>query len=255
MIVLIDSDSLCYANAFAVEKDGEVVENGHLFMYKKLDEVISTIIHETEADEYKMFLTGKGDFRKDIDPLYKANRQDMRRPELLGKAREYLEIAHGAIVVDGMEADDMVCIEQTHLMKHDVECCIAHIDKDINQQPGWHYKWSIFGKPSEMYEVTEVEGLRNLYTQALVGDKVDNIMYYFNEDSGTWKKDYGLGVKGAEKALADCSTEKEMYDVCAELYTSWYRKGNSERVTLDDLDVNMQLLYMLRHKKDKWRRP
>ena len=51
MIVLIDSDSLCYANAFSVEKDGELIDNADTFMYARLDRAINDIIRHTEAKD------------------------------------------------------------------------------------------------------------------------------------------------------------------------------------------------------------
>ncbi len=252
MITIIDADSLCYASAFSVEKEGKVVRDGDLKMYHRLDDAISGIIAGTKADDYKVYLTGKGNFRYDIDPLYKANRGGMKRPALLSKARRFLMAAHDATVVTDMEADDAVCIEATYLQKHDISCCIAHIDKDIDQQEGWHYKW---GANPQLYSQGKFGGMLCLYTQALMGDKVDNIMHYKDEETGTWKKDYGLGKVGAAKALAGLTTEKEMYDKCLELYESWVRKGSGEAVTEEDLVRNMQLLYLLRTKDDEWENP
>ena len=264
MIALIDSDSLCYANAFAVEEKDEtgevrVSENGEIFLRTKLDAQIQTILDDTGADDYKCFLTGKGDFRKDMNDLYKSNRSGMRRPILLQYARQYLEENHFAIVTDGMEADDIVCIEQTFLMNHDTDCIIAHIDKDIDQQAGKHHRWSIFGKPSVNYEVSEWEGLLNLYRQALVGDKVDNIMYYYDEEgSKTWKKCYGLGAKGAEAMFSSAIDEKDLYnDVlnCYLTHPKFIKKNTGEQADEVDLMLNMHMLYMLRTHDDKWEKP
>ena len=109
-----------------------------------------------------------------------------------------------------------------------------------------------------MYTVSKMEGLFNLYVQALEGDKVDNIMYYLDESTGTWKKDYGLGKKGAREALKDCTTEKELYRMCLYLYTSsdkFIQKGTGEQCTSDDLTSNMYLLYMKRTEMDYWEIP
>ena len=280
MLTIIDSDSLCYANAFAVQEkceltgEVEVTENGEKFLRSKLRSSIAKIIEETGGTDYKLFLTGTDNFREDdyelrpqeypkdmvpvIPSLYKKNREGMPRPLLLQEARDYLVDEFNAIIVNGMEADDQVCIEQTACIENDIDCCIAHIDKDINQQSGWHYRWPIFSKPSELYFVTELEGLRNLYVQALVGDKCDNIMYYYSEDSGTWKKNYGLGQKTAEKALAEFDTEEDMYSLVKAYYldgVKFTRKDTGEQATLDDLHANMRLLYLLRTEDDEWSIP
>ena len=265
MIVLIDSDSLCYANAFAVEEknpftgEPEVVENGKKYLRSKLDEQIGIIVADSGASDYKMFLTGSGDFRKDLSSTYKANRADMRRPMLLPYARQYLIDNHFAIVVNDMEADDVVCIEQQACLDKDIDSCIAHIDKDIDQQEGKHHRWSIFGKPSVNYTITKEEGLRKLYVQSLVGDKVDNIMYYCDTDgSGTFKKCYGLGQKTAERYLEVHHTEEDMYKAVLNCYLEhpkFIRKDTNVQATEDDLIMNMHMLYMLRTLDDHWEKP
>ena len=261
MLCLIDSDSLCYANGFAVEEKDDngkvhVIENGEKFLRSKLAKQIETIVEETGASDYKVFLTGKGNFREKINPIYKANRVDMRRPLLLPQARQYLIEEHNALVVEGMEADDVVCIEQTYCLNMGIDSCIAHIDKDINQQVGKHYRWKGKFNDSVMYEVSEADGLRNLYVQALVGDKVDNIMYYYDkEGSKTWKKNYGIGQKTAEKFMAAFDTEKEMYDYVLGLYlesTKFIKVDTGKQCKEEDLLMNMKMLYMLRDYDDEY---
>jgi len=257
MLAIIDSDSLCYALAFAQEKDGELKPDAEKWLYHGLDKAINSIIEDTKATDYKVYLSGKTNFRNDVSPLYKANRADMRRPILLPQAREYLEVIHNAIIRPNMEADDAVCIEQTYCIANDIPCVLAHIDKDIDQQVGLHYKWPLRGNDAVLYEVTKEQGLYNLYVQALEGDKVDNIMYYL-ADTGTWKKNYGLGKKGAREALEGLTTEKELYLTVLDYYRNsekFIRKDNGEQATEEDLAINMQLLYMKRTDDDCWEKP
>ena len=252
MLALIDSDSLCYGAAFSCEKKGELIDNAEMFLYPRLEKIVQKILEDTKATDYKMFLSGKENYRLEVSSLYKANRKDMKRPMLLQKARDYLEVVHNAIVSQGIEADDLVCIEQTACMEQEIDCCIAHIDKDIDQQAGWHYRWPLRGEAGAMYYVTEEEGLRNLYEQALVGDKVDNIMYYLDETTGTWKKEYGLGKVGARKALEGCTTEKDFQLKCLDVYSSLTKKSDGTTPSKEDFITNMNLLYLLRTKNDKW---
>ena len=267
-LVFIDSDSLCYACAFAVQSkceltgEIEVEENGEKFLRSKLNDMIETIVEETGAKDYKVFLTGKGNFRNDavdgVPTLYKANRA-APKPLLLQEARDYLISNHWASVSEGMEADDVVCIEQQYCIENDITSIIAHIDKDIDQQQGWHYKWSMRGNPSSIYYVSEWNGLLNLYRQALKGDKVDNIMYYFDEEgSKTWKKCYGLGEKGADKMFSNAISEKDLYDdvlACYLMHPKFQRKDTGEQATESDLILNLNMLYMLRTDDDFYEVP
>jgi hypothetical protein len=158
-----------------------------------------------------------------------------------------------------MEADDAVCIEQTFLINQGIETCIAGIDKDLMQQAGWHYRWPVGNREGLMYFVSPSEGLINLYTQALVGDKVDNIMYYLDVDgSNTWKKNYGLGAVGASNLLTGMVNEVDMYSLVLDTYLSspkFIRKDTGLQCTEQDLVMNMRLLYMLRHTDDNWNIP
>lgn len=244
MLILIDSDSLCYASALSVQRGIELVEDALKWMTIRLDNKVEEIVRDVESHfkmpvDYKMFLTGNGNFREKEFPLYKANRKENNRPLLLKEARDFLIDRHYAVVVNGKEADDAVAIEQTLAAKEGSSSIIAHIDKDIDQVPGMHYRWAYRGKPSVFYEITEKEGLRNLYHQALVGDSIDNIMYHFNEESQTWRKEYGCGKVAARKLLKDCKEEKDFYRICLDRYLKWGR-------TEQDLQDNLHQLFMIR---------
>ena len=258
MLAIIDGDSPVFAACLSNEKDGVVKKNGDLFMYKTLDNHINRILEKTGADDYKIFLTGGHNFRKDVSSIYKANRDPSLRPKLLEKARDFLEITHDAIMSSDREADDLCCQELQYCLDNGISAVMCHIDKDLDQQEGLHYRWKTHNKAELLYKLTKEEGLYNLYEQALVGDKGDNIMFYLNDDTGTWKKCYGLGKKGAMEALEGCVTEKELYDAVLDLYLNsekFIRKDNGEQCTEGELHMNMQLLYMKRTEDDYWRKP
>ena len=61
--------------------------------------------------DVKLYLTGGGNFRFDIATVkpYKGNRKQ-EKPFYLPSVRKYLETKWGAVVVEGMEADDALCI-------------------------------------------------------------------------------------------------------------------------------------------------
>jgi len=116
MIALIDGDIVCYRCAASCEKQGVVVEDSWVAL-KRVDELMQRIIEATQADSHKAFLTGSDNFRNAINPEYKANRKDTRRPEWLQQAREHLVTHWGASVEDEQEADDAMGIMQTRLRK------------------------------------------------------------------------------------------------------------------------------------------
>ena len=201
MLALVDSDTPVFSTALVSEDVNEAIAKS------RLDVCISTILRDCGANEFKLFVSGGRNFRKDIDPSYKANRTlpDPKHRETL---RQHLIKDWGAYECVGYEADDQCGIEQ----KQDGSTIIVAIDKDLLQVPGLHYSWPIVRKGQVLrdhrwLEIDEETGFRNFFTQALTGDTSDNI-----------KGIYGIGEKKAEKLLANCHTEEEMYDAVDAIY-------------------------------------
>ena len=245
LIALIDADILTYSIPFSLQEgkgeEAYIPEGQEQFLGVRIDDFIQSIMDETKADDYKVFINGKDNFRLRY-PTYKANRASMVKPILHHAARDYLVNHHLAIVVDGMETDDALAIEQTLAMNNDFgyTTVICSIDKDLLQVPGKHYRWPIAHAKepkAEHITITYEQGLVNLYRQALTGDKVDNIIGL-----------KGYGPKKAEKLITEEMSEKEMYETCVEHYLL---KERTEQELID----NMHQLYMRRREDDEWRKP
>jgi hypothetical protein len=103
--VLLDGDIIAYRAAFSTQdmfpQDAE----------SKVDELMDYILGETlmfpDPNDYKVFLTGSGNFRYDIAKSfpYKGNRGGVEKPIHLPVTRERLVSRWGAIVSEGEEAD------------------------------------------------------------------------------------------------------------------------------------------------------
>lgn len=219
MIALIDGDLISYPIACTIEDhpDGEM---GFLRAHKS----ISDILQATEADEYKIFLTGSNNFRKKVNKEYKANRKKKTLPKYLNDMREYLIKEWNATVTDGIEADDALGIENQSHTTHGNDVIVCSLDKDLDQLPGMHYNWN----KANIYTVTELEGIRHFYKQMLIGDRSDNI---FGVDR--------IGPKRADAMLDHILKEPEMIDVVYPLYDS------NER-----FEMNADCLWILRKEKE-----
>jgi hypothetical protein len=216
-LAIIDADIICYRVGFASEDVSEEV------CLARVTHLVNEIVYEDlKCDDYKAYITGKGNYRNElaVTEPYKGNRKDAKRPRHYQAIRAHLQRL-GAELVEGSEADDAVATEATK-----TGGWIVSIDKDLDQVAGWHYN---FVKHEEYY-VTEEEGLRNLFTQVLTGDRTDNIIGL-----------KGIGPKKAEKLLQDCKTEREYYDACLKAYD-----GNQLRV-----DENLNLLWLRREPNQK----
>jgi hypothetical protein len=220
---IIDADSLCYAVGFS---SNDVEEKIAL---SRLEQTMTDLCMDLDCEDYKGFLTGKGNFRNDIAVTvpYKGQRVS-DKPTHLTALRKHLVSSWGFTVVDGIEADDAVGIAAYALAED--ESIMVHIDKDLNQFRGWHYNY----RKKEKYYVSEFEGLLSFYTQMLTGDRIDNIVGL-----------KGIGPVKAKRILEECTNENELYQAVLKAY-----EGDQQRVL-----ENGQLLWLQREANQVWQIP
>ena len=225
MKVLIDGDILTYRAAFSCE--GQPLEDA----CDKIDNLVEDIMKATSFDmfseNYEMFITGKGNFRYDIQETYKQNRSGKPKPEHLPGLRDYLVGAYNAKVSVDQEADDDIATRATEIGPSAI---IASIDKDFLQVPCWHYNTN----RNTLVSVEEFEGLVFFYTQILMGDKADNIFGI-----------KGVGPVKAAKLLFNRKTEYELYLSCICAY-----EFDEEKVI-----ENARLLWLRREEGQVWQPP
>lgn len=228
-MLLIDGDILLFK--FACTNEGKVnfgsgsvtVKHGARAA-RQLDLFVKWLQRISRTKEYIIIFSGYHNFRYDVLPTYKHNRADKAAPELRAELREYCEENHPVEWRDNLEADDLLGIMST---SKPGRFCIATLDKDLDQIPGWHLNWN--KPPSEqMYFVEPENGLRWLYMQTLTGDSVDG-----------YKGCPGIGPKKAAKALNACEAGEE-WDVIVNLYE---KKGLTEEDALQQARVAFMLTH------------
>lgn len=245
---LIDGDVICYACGFASQRTKHDVWTGQEWMtYDKVPkwaeevntyveaeplshclhtvkQMLHRVLRAVSAKDYTIYLTGRNNFRMEVDPEYKANRKDTPRPIYLQDIRDYLVKNWKTVVVDGMEADDAMGLAQTY------KTVICTIDKDLDLVPGDHYNW----KRDERYDVTREVAIRKFYMQMLVGDRVDNI-----------KGVPGIGEKKASKILAGAETPQEYHDRVFGIYKEHFEDAGTEFLK------NARLLWIRQHGQEE----
>lgn len=139
-------------------------------------------------------------FRSGVFPAYKANRKKEQKvpgwPALIARVEE-LALSCGWAVwrLPNVEADDACGILA------DQGDIIASVDKDLLTIPGQHCRGG------ELLFQSKASADLAFYGQTLVGDKSDN-----------YPGCPGVGEKGAEKVLAGCRTEAEMWRAVVQAY-------------------------------------
>ena len=193
-MILIDSDTACFAAAFTTEDQPEQEARYNI------NRMMEDLLIDLNTQDYMMFLTGTGNFRYKVYYEYKANRKEQKRPRHLEMLKQHLIDSWGAILSNGCEADDLVAMEHH---KRDYESIVVSTDKDLLQLYGRHYN----PKKKLFQTVSPLEGLRFFYTQCLEGDTADNV-----------KGVKGIGKVKAARYLADATTEEEMFNIVRGLY-------------------------------------
>lgn len=224
---LIDGDWLAYASAFSIESTNyEVLSKGSSYStskaanyqayiknnklkkgdyellrtrntsdveyaYRSVEDRLSAILTATGAEDSRVCLSGRDNFRQHVEPTYKANREDSDKPIHLDDVTTYMCESIGAFYIPYMEADDYLGIAQYadwEKCSSPEECTtvVVTIDKDLDTIPGHHYN-PVTG---EAYYLTSEEADYNFWRQMLIGDRADNI-----------KGVVGLGPKKSDKIL------------------------------------------------------
>lgn len=155
----VDADIIAYRSASVTTIKAELIDI--------IDNTLGNIVAETGVRDMRLYLSGDANFRYEVAKTkpYKGNRTS-DKPLLLRAARDYLRLEHGALVVDGYEADDAIASDM--VLNGAMHC---GVDKDILQVAGRHYNYV----KKKFVDVPPEQALVNLYTQVIVGDSTDNI--------------------------------------------------------------------------------
>lgn len=219
-LLLIDGDIVAYRAAASCEPTKIKLEREPLDeAIFRANDLLYRIVDTCASSEYRLYLTGSGNFRKLLYPDYKANRARLPKPEHLDAVRELLVREWGASVCDGYEADDGIGMAHQECP----ETIVCSIDKDLRQLAGEHFNFV----KNEFEVVDSLEASRAFYTQMLVGDTSDNV-----------RGVDGIGPVKAGRHLSGLTPE-QMHSTTFDLY------GDPGRFFL-----NYRLLRVLRTKEE-----
>ena len=226
MILLVDADSLIFASCY---KKRDKPEDDKYYRdiedaQAKFDEQFMSIVNKLE-DMYPIervitFSGSKGNFRKLITPVYKANRKKQELPPLLDNMHQFVKDEYDSVWGYGIETDDMVA-RYWKALSNEVgrdNVMIVSIDKDYKQFPCLMYNYHY--KHKEVLDISEDEALFNFYEQMIIGDTADNVNYF-----------KGKGKKYAEKYLKECDTKYQYTRKMLELFQQEYKGKARQKFT------------------------
>lgn len=214
MILLVDADSLIFASCYSNDKQAQFYEDiGDAI--NKFDQQFMKIVNDLEErfeiEKVITFNGSKGNFRKKITPIYKANRKKQDLPPLLHDMHNYVKKQYNSVYGYGIETDDLVSAYWFSLSKDlgRENVMIVSIDKDYKQFPALIYNYHYNHR--EIIDITPDEAMFNFYSQMIEGDTADNVNYF-----------KGKGKKFAENYLKNCKTKyqytKKMYELFKDKY-------------------------------------
>lgn len=195
MQALIDADVLVYEVGFAAEAGWQQAGFPPFdYVAELLENRINNIVAITSypydregLSEPILYMTGKGNFRYEIAKRTPYKERVGNKPWHYKNIKAYLKAKYNVIESEGLEADDLMAIEQT---ARPTETIICTRDKDLRQVPGWHYGWELGNQPQFGPMLVDPIGLVKLstdrkaikgygekffYSQCLTGDRVDSI--------------------------------------------------------------------------------
>jgi 5'-3' exonuclease len=248
---LIDGDVLAYEAAFAAEAAWKYEHPSSLDpppfdnVADQLDNRIANICGRVGATQPPiLFLTGKKNFRYDIAKRQAYKDRASNKPWHYKNVLAYMKGKYDCRLTEGLEADDLMAIEQTNRPDETIICTR---DKDLRAVRGWHYGWEMENQPEFGPElVTELgyvglspnrkkiigTGILFFYSQCLTGDPVDTI-------PGIPK----CGPVKAYEILEHAKTEEEAFRSVLSAYQAQY---GDEQGPVELLEQG-RLLWMTRY--------
>jgi DNA polymerase-1 len=236
MALLIDADIIAMHAVAACQREVEF-ETDEWQLYCDLNDVrpkfkekIDELMEATTQTDYLLCWSDpeKGNFRKQLNPEYKANRT-ARKP--VG----YWPFVRGIHETEKkrcryrprLEADDVMGILATRdIGKH----VIWSIDKDMMQIPGPHLIDGVeVDQDADLAELT-------FLSQVLTGDTVDN-----------YPGCPGVGPVGAEKILAKVTLNANPASYWADVWQAILNAYAAKGLTEADALLQARMAYLLRH--------
>lgn len=176
MRLLVDGDMLVYRMAAACQEvnpwDKTMIlkadpEETWGLIELRLQQCINIAFDHFQEDiEPIICFSSKVNFRKEVNPTYKANRANMVKPVLYQDMVDKTMRNYTSELWEGLEADDILGI-----LSEEGQTIICTGDKDLRQIAGYHI--NLIDPNAGVYQVGHSEANLMFRSQCLSGDAVD----------------------------------------------------------------------------------
>lgn len=243
MKILIDGDILAYVCSSAVQKDIDwgdglwtchaYLDDAVVYFHQLLGSIKDALgvnqFYQVNWDECDVIFcfSDAVNFRKTLNPNYKAQRVSHRKPTCYKGLVDYIHDNYKCASYPTLEGDDVISILATCKKGDSI---IISGDKDFKTVPETFF--FNFMKNTFVYYHAE-EAYRNLMKQVLTGDTADN-----------YKGCPSVGAKTAEKIISEEINTKYLWDVVVDTYK---KKGSTEEEAI----LNFNMAYLLHAVDDK----
>jgi len=187
--LLIDGDLYLFRAATSVEEETDWGDDiwslsTDLSAAKRVfNSMVDGFKQALNANDVVITLSGSKNFRRGVEPTYKAARKKTRKPVGYSAMVEWVKETWDYVLVDELEADDVMGIMGSI---PGTKAIIVSDDKDMKSIPGKLYR----PQSNERMTISQAEADRYFLTQTLTGDSTDG---YAGCPT--------MGPKTAEKAL------------------------------------------------------
>lgn len=229
--LLIDADIVAYKIASTSQEAFDWGDTGSSLVADKYaaiercNKLLAEYCETLNSNRLVICLSDKANFRKELEPTYKANRKSVVKPVLLDYIKEYLEFEYPSFKRPRLEADDIMGILATSGDRFlSGRKIIVSEDKDMQTVP-----CELFNprKDNKAHTISREHALRYLMTQTLTGDPTDGYIGC-----------RGVGAKSPFVQALQTTEVADLWDVVLEAYES---KGFSE----DDALLQARLAHIL----------
>lgn len=170
--LLIDGDLYLFRAATSVEEETDWGDDiwslsTDLSAAKRVfNSMVDGFKQALNANDVVITLSGSSNFRRGVEPTYKAARKKTRKPVGYSAMVEWVKETWDYVLVDELEADDVMGIMGSI---PGTKAIIVSDDKDMKSIPGKLYR----PQSNERMTISQAEADRYFLTQTLTGDPTD----------------------------------------------------------------------------------